>query len=248
MPALAYRLTNFIILSVFQILNPYFCIHKNFMPYKAVIAGASGLVGSTLLNQLLNHFDYHEVLVLTRKKLSVQHKKLTQLVVDFNRLDEYADDINGHAIFCCLGTTRSKTPDLKIYRKIDHDYPVHLAKIGAKNSMQQFHFISSLGANPQSFSFYTKLKGETEDALKNISIRCLYIYQPSLLTGSRQEKRIGERFATVLMNVIDPILFGKLEKYKSISAEVVAGAMVNQSLKNNSGIFTYPSDQIKKLA
>ncbi len=218
------------------------------MPYKAIIAGASGLVGSALLEQLLNHPDYYEVLVLVREKLKLQHKKLKQLVVDFNRLDDYSNDFNGHAIFCCLGTTRSKTPDLKSYRKIDHDYPVQLAKIGAKNSMQQFHFISSLGANPQSFSFYTKLKGGTEADLKNVAILCLYIYQPSLLTGNRQEKRIAERFATVLMNVIDPILSGKLEKYKSISAEVVAKAMVNQSLKNNSGIFTYPSDQIKKLA
>lgn len=225
-----------------------FVITENFMQYKAVIAGASGLVGSILLEQLLNHPNYNEVLVLVRKKLNVEHKKLRQLVVDFDRLDDYRSHTNGYALFCCLGTTQSKTPNLKIYRKIDHDYPLQLAKIGAKNSMQQFHFISSLGADAYSFAFYSKLKGETEDDLKVVSLPCIYIYQPSLLTGNRQEKRFVEKFATIVFKLLDPILTGKFEKYKSISAETVAKAMVNQSLKNNFGIFTYPSDQIKKLA
>lgn len=218
------------------------------MNYKAVIAGASGLIGSSLLEQLLNHPDFSEVTVLVRKKLTLQNQKLKQVVVDFDRLESYGHEINGHAFFCCLGTTRNKTPDLKTYRKIDHDYPIHLAKIAGKNSMQQYHFISSLGADSSSFSFYTKLKGETENDLKKVKLPSLYIYQPSLLTGERHEKRTAERFATGLMKIINPLLTGKLEKYRSIEAFIVARAMVNQSLKMNTGIFTYTSDQIKKLA
>ena len=218
------------------------------MNYKAVIAGASGLVGNLLLEQLLGHPAYAEVSVLVRKKLKVQHPKLKQILVDFDRLGDYQEEINGHALFCCLGTTRSKTPDLKIYRKIDHDYPVQLGKIGAKNSMPQLYLISSLGANASSPFFYPKLKGETEADIKQVEINRICIYQPSLLTGNRQERGIAERFATNLFKLVDPLLIGSLKKYKSISAETVAKAMVNQSLKNGSGIFTYPSDQIKKLA
>ncbi len=218
------------------------------MKYKAVIAGASGLIGNLLLEQLLNHPNYQEVLVLARQGLNLRHVKLKQLVVDFDRLDNYQNEINGHAFFCCLGTTRSKTPDQKIYRKIDHDYPVQLAKIGAKNSMQQFHLVSSLGADKNSSFFYTKLKGETEEDVKKVKFNSIHIYQPSLLIGNRQEKRTAEPIVTVLAKCIDPLLIGNLKKYKSINAETVAKAMVNQSLKNNSGVFTYPSDQIKKLA
>ncbi len=226
----------------------YLCILSNFMEYKVIIAGSSGLVGSLLLEQLLHHPDFSEVLILVRNQLPVQHKKLKQLVVDFNRLEDYEAEINGHAIFCCLGTTRQKTPDLNLYKKIDHDYPVALAKIGAKNSMQQFHVISSMGANVNSAYFYTKLKGETERDLKNVSFPSLFIYQPSLLTGIRKEKPFAERIATHIMKWINPFLIGRLKKYRSISAASVATAMLNQSLKNNAGVFTYPSDQIKQLA
>ena len=218
------------------------------MPYKVIVAGATGLVGSLLVAQLLPDPAIAEVLVLVRKQLSIQHKKLKQLVIDFDRLEDYQAEINGDAIFCCLGTTRKKTPDLKLYQKIDHDYPLELAKIGAKNSIRQFHFISSLGANINSFAFYTRLKGETERDLKTIQIPSIYIYQPSFLVGNRKEKRFGERFGKRLAKLIDPFLIGRLRKYRSISAAVVAKAMLNQSLKNNAGIYTYPSDQIKKLA
>lgn len=218
------------------------------MQYKVIIAGASGLIGSLLLEQLLHHPDFSEVVVLVRNLLSIQHKKLKQLIVDFDRLDDYEAEINGHAIFCCLGTTKSKTPNLKEYRKIDHGYPLALAKIGAKNSMQQFHLVSSLGADKNSSFFYTKLKGETEEAIKKVKFDSIHIYQPSLLIGNRQEKRTAEPIITSLAKWIDPLLIGSLKKYRSINAETVAKAMVNQSLKNSSGIFTYPSDQIKKLA
>lgn len=219
-----------------------------FMNYKAVIAGSSGLVGGELLKKLLDNSEYDEVVVLVRKKLPLQHQKLQQVVVDFDRLADFENHIIGHALFCCLGTTRNKTPNLKDYRKIDHDYPVQLAKIAAKNSMSQCHIVSSLGANANSRIFYSKLKGETENDLKSLTFDSIHIYRPSLLTGKRPKKALSERFATFLFKIIDPFLIGKLRRFRSISAKTVAVAMVNQSIKNDFGIFIYPSDQIKKLA
>jgi uncharacterized protein YbjT (DUF2867 family) len=78
------------------------------MPYKAVIAGASGLIGSSLLEQLLASSQYDEVVVLVRKQLLVTHKKLVQVIVDFDRLEDHQGVITGHAVFCCLGSTRKK--------------------------------------------------------------------------------------------------------------------------------------------
>jgi uncharacterized protein YbjT (DUF2867 family) len=218
------------------------------MANKAIIAGSTGLIGSKLLQILLRETFYDEVLVLVRKKIDIQHKKLTQLVVDFDQLDTYADGITGRAIFCCLGSTKAKTPDLKVYRKIDHDYPLQLAQLAHKNGVKQYHLVSAIGANASSGNFYTKTKGETEDDITKVGINTTYIYRPSLLTGDRQEKRLMEKIAGGLAKVIDPLLIGSLKKYRSIPAETVAIAMYKQSTKNEVGVFVYPSNIIKQLS
>jgi uncharacterized protein YbjT (DUF2867 family) len=216
--------------------------------YKAIIAGASGLIGGLLLDILLRQPEYDEVLILVRKELPVKHKKLTQMVIDFDKLDHYADQITGHAVFCCLGSTRKKTPDLAVYRKIDHDYPLQLAEIAVKNSMDQYHLVSALGANSASSNFYTKMKGETEDDIKKVGAPCLHIYEPSFIAGDRKERRVVERVFLVIMKVINPLLFGSLKKYRSIPAITIARAMVKQSLIKQEGVFIHPSDKIKQIA
>jgi uncharacterized protein YbjT (DUF2867 family) len=231
-----------------QIYIVYFCRKFAYMDKKAVLAGASGLIGSALLDILLSQPGYDDVLILVRAELPVKHQKLKQLVIDFDKLADYTDQITGYAIFCCLGTTRKKTPDLNTYRKIDHDYPLQLAQIGAKNKVEQFHLVSSLGANARSSHFYLKTKGETETDIIKSGMRSVHIYQPSLLTGDRKEKRIGEKFLFGLMKAIDLLLFGSLKKYRSIPATTVAMAMFKQSLINNVGVFVHPSDKIKELS
>ena len=218
------------------------------MSNKVVVAGASGLIGSKLLNILLLEPRYDEVLILVRKELPIADKKLVQLVIDFDKLDQHAAAISGHAIFCCLGSTKKKTPDLIIYRKIDHDYPLKLAQLAAQNGVEQYHLVSALGANSKAPNFYTKMKGETEEAIKKTGLKCLHIYQPSILTGGRKESRPAERFAIGLMKIIDPLLIGGLRKYRSIPAETVAQAMFNESIKKQEGVFIHTSDKINLLA
>ena len=218
------------------------------MPNKAVVAGASGLIGSYLLDILLEEPQYDEVLALVRKELPIQHKKLVQLVIDFDKLDDHAAAVTGHAVFCCLGSTRKKTPDLAEYRKIDHDYPLILARLAKQNGVKHYHLVSAIGATAMASNFYTKIKGEIEGAIKHTGIECIHIYEPSVLTGDRKESRPMERFIIGLMKVINPLLIDGLKKYRSISARIVAQAMFNQSLKTEEGIFVHPSDKIKLLA
>ncbi len=228
----------------------YFCAQIIiYMSYKAVIVGASGLIGRNLLNQLLTNNVYSEVISLARKKVPVHSSKLKQIIVDFDHLDDYSEHINGRAIFCCLGSTRNKTPDKADYHKVDHDYIVKMAEIGEKNQVRQFHLISSIGADEQSSAFYLKMKGETENDVKAKTYKSIHIYRPSVLVGPRTESRPMERLTIKLMLLINPFLFGPLKKYKSIAAKTVAVAMYNQSIKRNlRGVFIYESDQIKKLA
>jgi uncharacterized protein YbjT (DUF2867 family) len=230
-----------------QFIYAYFCKNMRTMANKAIIAGSSGLIGSNLLDILLQEAFYDEVLILVRKELSIQHPKLTQLVLDFDQLETYADQFTGHAVFCCLGTTRHKTPDRTIYRKIDHDYPLILAQLAHKNGVEQYHLVSSIGANKASSTFYIKTKGELEADLEQVGFPALHIYRPSLLTGRRQEKRMEEKIVTALYKVIEPLLFGNLKKYKSIPGATVAAAMYKQSMQTNTGLFIYESDKIKQL-
>lgn len=198
---------------------------------RAIIADASGLTGSKLLDILLNNPDYSEILVLVRRELPVNHPKLRQLVVNFDKPESFSQAITGHALFCCLGTTRKKTPDLNIYRKIDHDYPLQLAQLCKQNGVKQYHLVSAIGADAGASNFYLKMKGETEQDIADIGLPALCIYQPAFLAGKRTEHRPVERFLEPIIKLIDVLLIGGLKKYRSIAARTVAQAMYNQSLK-----------------
>lgn len=218
------------------------------MKKSAIILGSSGLIGSNLLTLLLENSNFESVKIFVRKILPIQHQKLIQILTNFEDLEAVKNEIRADVIFSCLGSTRNKTPDLQQYKKIDHDYPIYFAEEGLKNGLSEFHLISALGANSNSSNFYTKMKGETEDAIKNLKIPSLYIYQPSFLKGNRTENRLGEKIALIVMKLIDPLLIGSLKRYKTIAAEVVAKAMINESIKNKKGIFVLESDKIKELA
>lgn len=227
----------------------YLCIYlKRTMSYKAIIIGASGLIGGELLKHISISDAFHEILLINRRPLNISSNKIRQIVIDFDQLADISKEIAGDVIFSCLGSTRKKTPDPIQYRKIEFDYTVNIAQYGLSNHVKQFHYVSSLGADSSSSSSYLKLKGEVENRLKELAINSLHIYQPSFLTGKRQENRTVEKLMLPLTRLINPLLVGKLSKYQSIPAETVAKAMLNQSLKSSEGVFTYPSDIIKQLA
>jgi len=218
------------------------------MAYKAIITGASGLIGSSLLTILLTEPAYAEITVLVRKKIGITHPKLTEILVDFDKLDDYTGDINGHVLFCCIGTTKNKTPDLKDYYKIEHDYPLTLGQLALKNGVKQYHYVSSIGADKNSSAYYTKFKGQTEYDLQQLNLPTLHIYRPSILAGERNDHRPMEKFVNGLMFLINPLLIGSLKKYRSIPAKTVAMAIYKQSINSDEGVFIHASDQIKQIA
>ncbi len=218
------------------------------MPYQVILVGASGLIGSHLLTALIESAEISRILLVLRKPLNISDPKVQELIVNFNQLENFSSDIKGDIMYSCLGTTRAKTPDSDLYRKIDLEYPLKLAEIGIRNGVLQFHLVSSLGADAEASNSYLKLKGELENELKKLSIPSLHIYQPSLLSGKRKESRLLEKFAISAFKFINPLLLGPLKKFRSIRAETVARAMLNQSLKELKGTFIYPSIQIQELA
>ena len=218
------------------------------MSYKAIIVGASGLIGSELLKQLTEYREFDEIVLIIRRPLTVSNSRVREIVVDFDHLKDISKEISGDVIYSCLGSTRKKTPVASEYRKIEYDYTLNIARMGLNNGVKQFHYISSLGADVSSSTSYLRLKGEVEKALIALPYPALHIYQPSYLKGNRAEKRLDNKLMRPLMSVLDPLLVGKLSKYKSITSESVAKAMIKQTLANNKGVFIHPSNIIKELA
>lgn len=214
------------------------------MKRKACILGATGLVGSQLLNYLLEDDKYDEVLVYARRSTGVEHPKLHEIVGDL--LDEsfFNEPIFAEDIFCCIGTTQSKTPDVSVYKQIDFGIPVHSAQAGIRGGMRKFLVVSSIGANANSRMFYPKVKGQMEDALKKMAIPRLHIFRPSMLLGDRNEFRFGESVGKALVKVFGVFI---PSKYKGISASEVAQAMHRVAV-SDVGKLVYESDEIKKMA
>ena len=181
------------------------------MPPKktALIAGASGLVGNYLLRMLLQSDHYAKVISIGRKTLSVIHPKLEQRIIDFDKLaattDLVADDI-----FCCLGTTMKKARSKENFYKVDYTYVVNLAKATNAQYAHQFLVVSAMGANAGSTFYYNHVKGEMEAAISKLPFRAIHIFRPSLLTGDRQEKRLGEQVGEVVLAVLNPLMLGQL--------------------------------------
>ena len=210
----------------------------------AIIFGATGLIGDILLQKLIADDAYEKITVVARRPLTLKHKKINFIETDFDNLKNHAAQIVGDDIFCCIGTIQKKTPDLKIYKKIDYSYPLDFAAIGLKNGSSSYNLISSMSANANSRFFYTKLKGELERDLSTMPFKTINIYRPSLLDGERTGTRTAENFFIKAMRFINPLLFGSLKKYRSIKAEVVAEAMLQEAKKEAPGIHIYQSDEI----
>jgi len=215
---------------------------------KTLIAGATGLIGKQLLINLLMDNHVTKVIALVRTHTGQRHPKLEELVVDFNALNDYQHDLAADTVFCCLGTTIKKAGNEENYRMVDYQYPLHLAELTLQNGASQFNIVTALGANPRSFFFYNRLKGEVEDAISKLTFENINIFRPSLLVGNRKEERKGEKLSIAISKFLNPLMFGPLKKYKSIQAKDVADTMLKISLENRSGIHIFESDKIYKSA
>ncbi len=213
----------------------------------AWLAGATGLIGSSLLGELLSDERYERIVALVRRSTGVQHPRLVERIVDFSALN--ADELGPvQDVFCALGTTIKKAGSPARFREIDFEYPLKLARAAKSTGAGQFLLVSSVGANAQSSNFYLRVKGELEAALQDQGFNSLQIFRPSILVGKRAESRPGERFGIIAGQVIAPLLIGSSRKYRPIRASDVAKAMVAAAHEFSFGVHVHEFDSIKKLA
>ena len=214
------------------------------MKKKAIILGATGLTGSHLLQLLLKDTDYDLVKVFTRNKLTISHPKIEEHVIDLLKLSDYAEEFTADVVFCCIGTTKAKTPDKTLYRAIDYGIPVEAAKLCKQNAINHYIVISALGANAKSKVMYSRLKGEMQCEVLAQEIEHTHFLQPSLIVGNRKEKRTGEDFSKQLMKIVGFLI---PPRYKMIQAKTIAKAML-QLASNPNKEQIIPSEEIKLIA
>jgi uncharacterized protein YbjT (DUF2867 family) len=208
------------------------------------LIGASGLIGSHLLQLLLDDPDFDTVKILVRRKLQTTHQKLEQKIVDFNDSDSLLVAMdNSDVVFCTVGTTQKKVKgDKEAYRKVDYDIPVKAARFCKMIGCDSFILVSAVGADSRAKNFYLKLKGEVEEVVKTVGIRSVYIMRPSMLMGNRKEYRFGEKVITPVMKALSFLL---PSKYKPIQAEDVAKAMLRAAKKNEEGFYVWEYGEMR---
>lgn len=212
----------------------------------AIILGATGLTGGCLLQLLLDDDRYERIKLFSRSEVGFTHPKIQEHLVDFLELQTDMPDFTGDEVYCCIGTTKAKTKNKELYRKIDLGIPVTAAKLAHENNIKTFIVISAMGARPNSKIFYNRLKGEMEKEVLKMGIPKTHILRPSLIAGKRKEIRIGEWIFKQLMRIANLVLVGPLDKYRSINPDTIAKSMVWLANHDYETV-VLESDEIKKI-
>ncbi len=212
----------------------------------ALLFGATGLIGSHLLNLLISNNNYSKIKVFVRSSIELNHQKIEIIQTDFNNLKNHKEEIKGDDCFFCIGTTKKNSPDKNEYKRVELEVPKQVAQIAKSNLVNSFVFVSSGYADPKSSGDYLKFKGLVEEELKRLNFSKLGIMRPSFLLGNRQEKRVGEKIGIFVFKLLSPLFLGPLKKMKPIHSATVAKAMVKIA-NENLGKIIFESDEIVEI-
>lgn len=210
----------------------------------AIVLGATGLVGSQVLQLLLADDRYEKVLVFHRRKTSVTHPKLIEHVIKFDEINIWKHLIVGDHLFSALGTTLKQAGSQNAQYKVDYDHQFDFARVARKNGITHYCLISSIGASSTSKNFYTHMKGRLDKDVKKLKFDKTLILRPSFLKGNREEHRFWEKVGIQLFSIVS--FLPGIQKYKPIDANVLAKAMIN-GLNDPTTKRTHTGDEIFKL-
>ena len=216
------------------------------MKINAIVAGATGLVGSFLLKRLLEDKSFASVTVFARRPAGLRHPSLTEHIADFSEPSAWRHKVKGDVLFLCMGTTRAKAGGKRAQYRVDHDYQLELASAAADNGVRAVVLVSSAGAKQGSPFFYMRMKAEVERDIQSLYPENLSIIRPGPLTGPRREKRYAEMAGVSVISTLNRL--GLLRRYRPVHADTVARAMVNAALKGDTGVKVYELSEVFDLA
>lgn len=203
---------------------------------KAIVLGSTGMVGTQLIDLLLQSNDYAEVVSLVRRASGITHSKLNEQVVDFDKPETWSNFVKGDVLFSCMGTTIAKAKTKDNQYKIDYSYQYNVAEAASKHGVSTYVLVSSAGANENSVTFYTHMKGQLDADVQKLPFKVISILRPGQLYGDRTENRVAEKIALSIMFALNKL--GVFKKFKPIHAREVAQAMINSADNKENRIFT----------
>jgi uncharacterized protein YbjT (DUF2867 family) len=196
-----------------------------------MLVGATGLVGGAVLRQAQGDARVTRIVAPTRRQLP-PHPKLENPLVDFEHLPANAPWWAVDSVICTLGTTIRKAGSQEAFRRVDHDYPLAVAQLARKHGARAFALNSATGADPRSRFFYNHVKGEVEEAIRQVGFPSLTIVRPALIGGDRDEFRPAEFVAMRLLRLADPLL---PRRYRIVPHERIATALLEAAITAPSG-------------
>lgn len=210
----------------------------------AIVIGATGVTGQHILRQLLACTHYDHVIALSRRANEMNHPKLTQHVIDFATPDQWQSLVKGDDLFCALGTTLKQAGNRQAQYQVDFTFQANVIEAGANNAVKRLFLISSPGANAKSTMFYPRIKGELDEFALQQPFETRVLIKPSLITGERPDKRLGEIIGKAVLNSLSRWLPG-FAKWRPISGEQLGSAIVNYAgALNSHGNHTLELDDI----
>lgn len=217
---------------------------------KAVIIGATGLVGKQLVRLMIKDDRYETISLITRRPHELKDPKLVEIIVkDFDQLEKHASKMNGHDFYCALGTTRKKAGSKEAFLKVDVEYPTTFAEIArSQKNFEQLLVVSAVGANSHSPFFYNMAKGTLEERLKEMKLKALKIFQPSLLLGDRKEYRMLEEIAKIASGIASLFLLASKKRVGAIRDIEVAKAMIAIAHMNEPGFLRLKPRKMVEIA
>lgn len=211
---------------------------------EAIVIGGSGATGKELVQQLLEDKRFKKVRVLLRKAYFKHHDKLEEILVDFDQLTSFEDQIKGDVAFSCLGTTLKDAGSKEAQWHIDYDYPFHFATLAFNNGASHFVLLSAVGVNAKSRIFYNRMKGSLEDAIKNIGFRHLMILQPGFIERPNSN-RLGEKIGLKIITFFNKL--GIFKQYAPIKTNQLAKAMLESVFQYKSTVQVIKLKDIKTM-
>ena len=193
---------------------------------KALVIGATGATGKDLVNQLSHDPEFEEIDIFVRRRSDFHSDKITAHIVDFDRPEEWKHLVKGDVAFACLGTTLKAAGSKENQKIIDYDYQYNFAKVAKENQVEDFVLVSSYGASPDSKIFYSRIKGELEEAIKNLKFEKTTFFKPGMLERKNSD-RSGEVFGLKALKFVNKL--GLFKSQQPLPTSVLAKAMINAS-------------------
>ncbi|MEH7416563.1 NAD(P)H-binding protein [Neobacillus drentensis] len=211
----------------------------------ALVIGATGATGKDLLDLLLKDDSFHQVDIFVRRDLDVQHEKLKIHVIDFDQPEQWKHLVKGDVLFSCLGTTLKAAGSKEAQWKVDYDFQYQFAKFARENHVNNYVLVSSGFSSPNSVFFYTRMKGQLEEAVKTLGFPKLSIYNPPVLIRKNSDRtmEVAGLKAIQFFNQI-----GIFRSQEPLPTEKLAQAMINSAKTKENGIFTLQGKAIWKCA